>query len=220
MPESLFNKNINFSKLIISVNNPFQPSVAFHIETSHLICIVNPSKSLLNYPRPPKFSHLSRHVLLVYKPALQFFLMHCLLLWFSLPHSHPLRLQHFLCTQWLQGPQNMDLVLTPLYQTEQGCVHVSLIDKMVTSLIITFVFILLVLPAPCILESCIKTFKASIKPFEAPQRRVKIKNKLICSLCPGSKREGLIRKSLDSMLSLHFLRPSVSSSMFSATGTA
>ena len=114
----------------------------------------------------------------------------------------------------------MDLVLTPLYQTEQGFAHVSLIDKIVPSLIITFAFILLILPAPCILESCIKTFKASIKPLEAPQRRVKIKNKLICSLCPGSKREGLIRKSLDSMLSLHFLRPSVSSSMFSATSTA
>ena len=77
----------------------------------------------------------------------------------------------------------MDLVLTPLYQTEQGFAHVSLIDKIVPSLIITFAFILLILPAPCILESCIKTFKASIKPLEAPQRRVKIKNKLICSLC-------------------------------------
>ena len=146
--------------------------------------------------------------------------MHCLLLWFSLPHSHPLRLQHFLCTRWLQGPQNMDLVLIPLYQTEQGCVHVSLIDKMVPSLIITFVFILLILRAPCILESYIKTFKAFIKPFEAPQRRVKIKNKLICSLCSGSKREGFIQNSLDSMLPLRFLRFSVSSSMFSATSTA
>ena len=34
-------------------------------------------------------------------------------------------------------------------------------------------------------------FKAFIKPFEAPQRSVKIKFKLIFSLCPGSEREGL-----------------------------
>ena len=36
-----------------------------------------------------------------------------------------------------------------------------------------------------------KAFKAFIKPFEAPQRYVKIKIKLIYSLCPGSRREGL-----------------------------
>ena len=67
------------------------------------------------------------------------------------------------------------------------------------------------LPVPCISESCIKIktnlnfyfhtslwclkkfyegFK-SLKPFEAPQKSVKIKIKLIFSLRPGSRPEGL-----------------------------
>ena len=36
-----------------------------------------------------------------------------------------------------------------------------------------------------------KAFKAFIKPFETPQRSVKIKFNLIFSLCPGLGREGL-----------------------------
>ena len=36
-----------------------------------------------------------------------------------------------------------------------------------------------------------KTYKALKKPFEAPQRSVKIKFKLIFSLGPGMGREGL-----------------------------
>ena len=36
-----------------------------------------------------------------------------------------------------------------------------------------------------------KAFKAFIKPFEAPQRCVKIKFKLIFSVRPGSERKGL-----------------------------
>ena len=36
-----------------------------------------------------------------------------------------------------------------------------------------------------------KTLMAFIKPFEAPQRNVKIKFKLIFSPCPGPGREGL-----------------------------
>ena len=37
-----------------------------------------------------------------------------------------------------------------------------------------------------------KAFKASIKPFDAPQTNVKIKFKLIFSLRPGLGREELI----------------------------
>ena len=36
-----------------------------------------------------------------------------------------------------------------------------------------------------------KALKAFIKPFEAPQRSVKIKSKLIFSFLPGSGQEGL-----------------------------
>ena len=76
----------------------------------------------------------------------------------------------------------------------------------------------LTLPIPCISESCIKTninlfffhtslwclkrfyeglkslhktFKTFIKPFEAPQRSVKKKFKLMFSLCLGLGRKGL-----------------------------
>ena len=60
----------------------------------------------------------------------------------------------------------------------------------------------LTLPTPCISESCItlpcgaskgfkKTFKALIKPFERPQRSVKIKFELIFSLRQGLGEEEL-----------------------------
>ena len=70
----------------------------------------------------------------------------------------------------------------------------------------------LTLPATCISENCIKIrinlnfyfrfslwclkrfyegLKAFIKPFESPQKSVKIKFMLIFSLRPGSGREGL-----------------------------